>query len=114
MGLARIFALSEAMLGKHLATKVGTRQDVLVEGPAKRAFEGGADGATFTGRTAHNEIVHVDDPAMAGLVGEIVPVTIARSLKHSLVGEIDPELRARAAAALPVRAPSPRTLPLVR
>mgnify|MGYP000885044379 CR=1 FL=1 len=117
--LARVFALSESLLGAHLAAKVGTRQEVLVEGPAKRAFERGAEGATFTGRTAHNEIVHIVDDAAAGLVGEIVPVTIARSLKHSLVGEIDADVRARAAAALPPsspspRPPSPRALPLVR
>lgn len=110
--LARVFALSEALLATHLASLVGTTQDVLVEGPAKRALEAGGERATFTGRTARNEIVHLDDPAARGLVGEIVRVPIVRSLKHSLVAELDPVLRARAVDGAPE--PRARSLPLVR
>jgi tRNA-2-methylthio-N6-dimethylallyladenosine synthase len=110
--LARVFALSEALLARHLESLVGTRQEVLVEGPAKRPLEAGGERATFTGRTARNEIVHIDDAAARGLVGEIVTVPIVRSLKHSLVAELEPVLRARAAERAPQ--PKARSLPLVR
>lgn len=111
--LARVFALSEALIARHLEGLVGTRQRVLVEGPAKRPLESGGERVTFTGRTALNEIVHIDDPAARGLVGEIVLVSVVRSLKHSLVAELDPADRARAIAASPKK-PASRSLPLVR
>jgi tRNA-2-methylthio-N6-dimethylallyladenosine synthase len=96
--LSRLFERSEALVAEHLATLVGSKQRVLLEGPSKRAVsEAGpaarVDGArastAYTGRTDRNEIVHVDDVAAAGLVGEVVEVTVRRALKHSLVGELD-------------------------
>ena len=53
--LARLFETSERLLRAHLATLVGTRQRVLLEGRSKT-------GATAEGRTAQNEIVHVEVP----------------------------------------------------
>ncbi len=51
--LARLFALSEALLGEHLAGLVGTTAQVLVEGIDKES------GALWSGRTERNEIVHI-------------------------------------------------------
>jgi tRNA-2-methylthio-N6-dimethylallyladenosine synthase len=112
--LARLFAESEAILARHLAGLVGTRQQVLVEGLGKMASRPGA-AASWTGRTGRAEIVHVADEAAEGLVGEIVEVTIAKSHKHSLSGELDHEARARGLARR-ASGPKPsgrRTLPLV-
>lgn len=107
--LARLFEVAEAQTRAHLATLVGTRQQVLVEGRGKT--EG-----SWEGRTARNEIVHVDGSGASGrrLAGEVVDVTITRAFKHSLAGEPTAE----ALAALP-DAPSGaaprqrRALPLV-
>jgi tRNA-2-methylthio-N6-dimethylallyladenosine synthase len=80
--LARLFEVSEAQTRAHLATLVGTRQHVLVEGPGKTP-------GTWEGRTARNEIVHVDGRTSEGraLAGEIVEVEITQAFKHSLAGE---------------------------
>ena len=51
--LALLFELSESNTRAHLATMVGTRQRVLVEGASK-------NGDRVQGRTERNEIVHVD------------------------------------------------------
>jgi tRNA-2-methylthio-N6-dimethylallyladenosine synthase len=102
--LARLFELSDAQIGRHLAALVGTSQHVLLEGPAKRsAGPSGAVASTFTGRTARNEIVHVEDASAEGLVGEIVTVRIARALKHSLCGELDEHGREAGRARLAER-----------
>jgi tRNA-2-methylthio-N6-dimethylallyladenosine synthase len=109
--LARLFEVSEAQTRAHLATLVGTRQEVLVEGPGKTP-------SSFEGRTNRNEIVHLDGRGLEErtVVGEIVEVEITRAFKHSLAGEPT----AAAIAALPSReagATRPvhrrRTLPMV-
>jgi tRNA-2-methylthio-N6-dimethylallyladenosine synthase len=106
--LARLFEVSEELVRAHLATLVGTRQRVLVEGPSKA-------GGHVEGRTERNEIVHVEQPPDRDLVGFVVEVEIARANRHSLFGAP----AADALAALPV-APSAtrprgrtRALPLV-
>jgi tRNA-2-methylthio-N6-dimethylallyladenosine synthase len=59
---------------------VGTRQRVLVEGPAKKnAYE-------LAGRTENNRMVNFEGPAT--LIGEFVNVTITAALPHSLRGEL--------------------------
>jgi tRNA-2-methylthio-N6-dimethylallyladenosine synthase len=73
--LARLFELVEAQQVAHLATLVGTRQEVLVEGPSK-------SGDTMQGRTRRNEIVHLAQ----GKAGDLVTVEILRANKHSLFG----------------------------
>lgn len=115
--LARLFALSEQLLGAHLDGLVGTRPRVLVEGldkeNGKEGKEGKEGGALWSGRTERNEIVHV---ALAGdldLEGELVEVTVTRSNRHSLQGELTEAARAAArpraiAAASP---PSPASTP---
>ncbi|MBX3217068.1 MAG: MiaB/RimO family radical SAM methylthiotransferase, partial [Labilithrix sp.] len=108
--LARLFEVAERQTRAHLATLVGTRQSVLVEGPGKTA-------GSWEGRTERNEIVHVDGrPAEGrGLAGELVEVEITQAFKHSLAGCPTPD----AIAALPREAGPPkpprkrRALPLV-
>jgi tRNA-2-methylthio-N6-dimethylallyladenosine synthase len=83
--LARLFELAEALGSAHLASLVGTRQKVLVEG-ASKADKGDLSHDRVQGRTDRNEIVHIDAPGAAGLVGEVVEVEIARANRHSLAG----------------------------
>ena len=89
--LTRLFELSEALLGEHLGTMLGTTQRVLVEGPSKADRAG-----SLCGRTERNEIVHIKDVAGLALVGEIVPATIVRANRHSLEAELTLEARAAA------------------
>jgi tRNA-2-methylthio-N6-dimethylallyladenosine synthase len=91
--LSRLFALSEALLGDHLATLVGTTQLVLIEGVAEARFAGDA---LWSGRTDRNEIVHVARAADRALAGEVVEVAVVRHNKHSLQGELTEAARAAA------------------
>ncbi|HXX68807.1 MAG TPA: tRNA (N6-isopentenyl adenosine(37)-C2)-methylthiotransferase MiaB [Polyangiaceae bacterium] len=81
--LARLFEVADAIGSAHLSSLVGTRQQVLVEGPSKRES---ADAMRVQGRTDRNEIVHIEAAEAASLVGEIVEVVVARANRHSLVG----------------------------
>jgi tRNA-2-methylthio-N6-dimethylallyladenosine synthase len=107
--LARLFEVAESQIRAHLATLVGTRQSVLVEGPSK----GGAN--LVEGRTDKNEIVHVEAPHGRAIVGEVVEVEVERANKHSLVATLTPD----AVSKLPALADAPpfasrrrRALPL--
>lgn len=106
--LARLFALSEALVAEHLVTMVGETLNVLVVGRAKKAQAG--DTPTFTGRSDRNEIVHVQDARAERLVGQIVPIRAVRAFKHSLLGELTEDAIARAAAA--PRPVQKRSLPI--
>lgn len=81
--LARLFEVAEIIGSAHLSSLVGTRQRVLVEGASKRNAGGLS---RVQGRTERNEIVHVETPDAASLIGHIVEVVIARANRHSLVG----------------------------
>jgi tRNA-2-methylthio-N6-dimethylallyladenosine synthase len=59
---------------------VGTRQRVLVEGPAKKGA------AELAGRTAHHRVVNF--PGSRALAGRLVDVAITAALPHSLRGEL--------------------------
>ena len=91
--LARLFEVAESQTRAHLATLIGTRQRVLVEGASK------AQGKV-TGRTERNEIVHLDAPPGRELIGALVEVEITQAFKHSLHGMLD----AQAIASLPLPA----------
>jgi tRNA-2-methylthio-N6-dimethylallyladenosine synthase len=81
--LAELFALSEAIRGRHLNSLVGGNERVLVE-------ETQSDGRA-TGRSQRNEIVHFS--AARSLSGELVEVRITRANKNSLEAEpVDPSL----------------------
>ncbi|MFS8071982.1 MAG: tRNA (N6-isopentenyl adenosine(37)-C2)-methylthiotransferase MiaB, partial [Byssovorax sp.] len=80
--LARLFALSEDLLGQHLGSLVGTTQRVLVEGLDKER------GELWSGRTDRHEIVHISGAAGLELAGDVVDAEVIRSNKHSLQGEL--------------------------
>jgi tRNA-2-methylthio-N6-dimethylallyladenosine synthase len=105
--LARLFALSEALLGEHLASLAGSAQRVLIEGLDKET------GGLWSGRTERNEIVHVTGAADRELAGEVVQVTVTRSNKHSLQGELTEAARAAARPREAIGRPPRRSLPLV-
>jgi len=113
--LSKLFETSEAILSRYLGSLEGSRQRVLLEGEARRGLDG-ASRPTYTGRTENNAIVHIDDPAAAGLVGAVVELTITRALKHSLVGALDEADQVRGLSLVAAAGPRPRTrrvLPLV-
>jgi tRNA-2-methylthio-N6-dimethylallyladenosine synthase len=96
--LARLFELAEAQGQAHLASLVGTRQEVLVEGESR----GEAGVALVSGRTERNEIVHLVAPEGREIAGQLVVVEIARANKHSLFGRLEDEsLHALPAARRP-------------
>jgi tRNA-2-methylthio-N6-dimethylallyladenosine synthase len=107
--LARLFALSEELCAAHLASLVGTRQRVLVEG-ASKSEKGDLSRERVQGRTDRNEIVHIEAPGAAGLVGAMVDVTITRANRHSLAG--DPLVPIAIAAPGPRPGRERRRLPL--
>jgi tRNA-2-methylthio-N6-dimethylallyladenosine synthase len=78
--LARLFEVVEAQQSAHLGRLVGTRQQVLVEGPSKNG--------RFTGRTGRSEIVHLAVPEGTDPTGTIVEVLIERANRHSLAGSV--------------------------
>jgi tRNA-2-methylthio-N6-dimethylallyladenosine synthase len=103
--LSRLFEAADAIASAHLGALVGTTQRVLVEGPSKDTG-GDLSQGRVQGRTERNEIVHVDAPGAAALVGEVVEVDITRANRHSLVGALK--------NAVPMRElPRRRTLPVV-
>jgi tRNA-2-methylthio-N6-dimethylallyladenosine synthase len=83
--LARLFEVVEELGAAHLATLVGTRQRVLVEG-ASKSEKGDLSRDRVQGRTEGHAIVHVEAPGAGGLVGTIVEVEVVRANKHSLTG----------------------------
>ncbi len=107
--LARLFEVSEELLSQHLATLVGTRQRVLVEGARDKK-----DGrARASGRSERNEIVHLHEPGAEGLAGEVVEVTIEQAFKHSLLGRLDDDTRLRGEARARSLPKGRRALPVV-
>lgn len=96
--LARLFAQVEVQQRAHLASLVGTRAEVLVEGPSRDG------GGRFAGRSERHEIVHVEPPAGVDPTGTLVTVEILAAFKHSLLGRMD--------GGVPIpdapRAPKPR------
>jgi len=114
--LARLFEVCEAQTRAHLQTFVGTKQEVLIEGPGKST-------GMWEGRTIRNEIVHVRLPESTvdrerlgeSLSGEIVEVDVVEAFKHSLAAVLTDAAIAKLpkspAAARPPR--RRRALPLV-
>jgi tRNA-2-methylthio-N6-dimethylallyladenosine synthase len=83
--LQRLQARIEENVRRISASRVGTVQRILVEGPARRAGQGGAP--ELMGRTECNRIVNFDGgPHAARLVGQMIDVHITEALPHSLRG----------------------------
>lgn len=102
--LAELFAVSEELRQRHLASLVGTVQQVLVEGPSKTVG--------YSGRSERNEIVHFgcrDNPR-----GELLDVRIEQAFKNSLQGSLVDASRAAPLEAVEERPRrKPVTLPVV-
>ena len=81
--LQQLQALIEQNVQRISASRVGTVQRILVEGPSRRP---GPDGAPeLMGRTECNRIVNFDGgPQGQRLVGRMIDVTITQALPHSL------------------------------
>ena len=91
--LAELQALVESQARAIGASRVGTLQRILVEGPSRRPTAAGE----LMGRTECNRIVNFDGgPNGARLIGRMVDVTITAALPHSLRGAV---ATAEAAAA---------------
>jgi len=76
--LQRLQARLDEQVREISATRVGTRQRILVEGPSRR------DATELMGRTECNRIVNFAGPAQ--WIGRMVDVTITQALPHSLRG----------------------------
>ena len=77
----------QAVVEQHVraisASRVGTRQRILVEGPSRR------NPHELMGRTECNRIVNFDGgPQSARLVGQMIDVSITEAMAHSLRGEV--------------------------
>jgi tRNA-2-methylthio-N6-dimethylallyladenosine synthase len=81
--LQRLQANIDAQARAISAAMVGTRQTVLVEGPAKKG-EG-----EIAGRTSNNRVVNFAGPA--AWIGRMVEVAVVEALPHSLRGRATPE-----------------------
>lgn len=78
--LQHLQATIEANVQRISASRVGTVQRILVEGPSKK------DPKELMGRTECNRIVNF--AGQHRLVGQMVDVTITQALPHSLRGEV--------------------------
>ena len=100
--LARLFAVVETQQRAHLASLVGSRASVLVEGPSR-------DGSgRYAGRSERHEIVHVEAPAGVDPTGTLVSAEIISAFKHSLLGRME------GGVPIPLTPPRPQQPPRVR
>jgi tRNA-2-methylthio-N6-dimethylallyladenosine synthase len=85
--LQHLQATIEANVRRISASREGTVQRILVEGPSRRPGKDGA--AELMGRTECNRIVNFDGgPNGTRLVGQMIEVRITQALPHSLRGEV--------------------------
>jgi tRNA-2-methylthio-N6-dimethylallyladenosine synthase len=81
--LQQLQALLEQNVRRISASRVGTVQRILVEGPSRKSA------AELMGRTECNRIVNFDGgPQAARLVGQMIAVDITQALPHSLRGTV--------------------------
>ncbi|MEF7614818.1 tRNA (N6-isopentenyl adenosine(37)-C2)-methylthiotransferase MiaB [Aquincola sp. MAHUQ-54] len=78
--LQQLQAALEANVRRISASRVGTVQRILVEGPSRR------DASELMGRTECNRIVNFAGPAR--LAGQMIDVTITEAYPHSLRAEV--------------------------
>ena len=81
--LQQLQALIEENVQRISASRVGTVQRILVEGPSRKNAQ------ELMGRTECNRIVNFDGgPHSARLVGQLIDVRITQALPHSLRAEV--------------------------
>ncbi len=78
--LQQVQAAIEDNMRRISASRVGTVQRILVEGPARK------DASELAGRTECNRVVNFKGPAR--LIGQMVDVTVTGTSSHSLRGEV--------------------------
>ena len=102
--LQHLQATIEQNVRRISASRVGTVQRILVEGPSRNSGKAGKPGNGSTemmGRTECNRIVNFDGgPLAARLAGQMLDVNITEALPHSLRGEL--VLRDEAVGAEPL------------
>ena len=81
--LQRLQRVIDAQSQSYSRAMLGTRQRVLVTGPARRAAN---ENKQLAGRTGNNRVVNFAGPA--SLTGRFVEVTISEALHYSLRGEL--------------------------
>jgi tRNA-2-methylthio-N6-dimethylallyladenosine synthase len=97
--LQELQAAVEANVRRISASRVGTVQRILVEGPSRK------DAQELMGRTECNRIVNFGGgPQPARLVGQMLDVTITEALPHSLRGV--PVTNEGVVSAAPARNPA--------
>ena len=81
--LQQLQALIEENVQRISASRVGTVQRILVEGPSRKSAQ------ELMGRTECNRIVNFDGGPLSGrLVGQLIDVRITQALPHSLRAEV--------------------------
>ena len=83
--LEQLIALQESISQQVNAGHVGTRAEVLVEGPSKRNTKAGDP--TYYGRSAHGKVTVFETPAPTN---SMVQVDVTRSTSHTLYGTLVP------------------------
>jgi tRNA-2-methylthio-N6-dimethylallyladenosine synthase len=81
--LQRLFALAAEQQTLHLHGLLGTAQEVLIESRDQNHPQ------RYSGRSARNELVHVDAPEGADPRGSIVKARVLEAFKHSLHAVMD-------------------------
>ncbi len=81
--LQRLQSVIDAQSQSYSREMLGTRQHVLVTGPARRAAN---ENKQLAGRTGNNRVVNFAGPA--SLTGHFAEVTITEALHYSLRGEL--------------------------
>ncbi|MGD9974124.1 MAG: tRNA (N6-isopentenyl adenosine(37)-C2)-methylthiotransferase MiaB [Desulfatirhabdiaceae bacterium] len=94
--LGRLLELQKNSTFYRHQSLIGTRQEILVEGPSPRTSESDQSIVQWTGRTSGNHIVHFsplnrDGATQPDLTGQMVTLHISRSFSHSLWGDGIPE-----------------------
>lgn len=84
--LAELQALLDEAQTKALAARVGTRTEVLIEGPSRRT---GPAGPSWRGRDPGGRIVNMALPTVADATGTIARARILEAKRHSLIGEAE-------------------------
>ena len=101
--LQRLFEVLAVQQRAHLDGLVGSRVQVLVEGPNDASVH------RFTGRSERHEIVHFEAPPGVDPTGTLVDVEVVRAFRHSLLGRMEGATIPEA----PTPRPKRRRLPLV-
>ncbi len=86
--LARLQQLQRELTLAHHRSRVGSRTEILVEGPSRKSSRGGAGSETLPqqvrGRDPWHRLINVDTDAPAG---ELLAVEVVEATPHSLIGK---------------------------